>query len=150
MFQLDGNILLCADIDEISKCLKLEGGTWMEHSSLNKRRAWETVVPTKTATFIFGGNKSRKTYEYLPKDSTTWLMGKTEIPGCFFKGCAIAVKSDQEIWLIGGYQTLKRILSFNVKDHTLSRTTFSVECGKAWTQMCFHPKHQQSHDNWWL
>ena len=87
---------------------------------------------------------------YLPKDSTFLLMGKTEIPVGFWLGCAIAVKSDQEIWLIGGAQTDKRILSFNVKDHTLSRTTFSVECGKVWTQMCFHPKHQQSHDNWWL
>ena len=55
---------------------------------------------------------------YLPKDSTLLLMGKTEIPVGFLVGCAIAVKSDQEIWLIGGIQTEKRILSFNVKDHT--------------------------------
>ena len=30
-------------------------------------------------------------------------MGKTEIPGGFNYGCAIAVKSEKEIWLIGGY-----------------------------------------------
>ena len=45
-------------------------------------------------------------------------MGKTEIPGGFYYGCAIAVKSGQEIWLIGGAGTEKRILRFNIETHT--------------------------------
>ena len=40
------------------------------------------------------------------------------IPDGFWDGCAIAVKSEQEIWLIGGYETEKRILRFDVKNHT--------------------------------
>ena len=45
-------------------------------------------------------------------------MGETEIPGVGFEfGCAIAVKSGDEILLIGGQNTEQRILSFNVKDH---------------------------------
>ena len=46
------------------------------------------------------------------------LWGKTEIPGGFFDGCAIAVQSKQEIWLIGGTGTENRILRFNINDHT--------------------------------
>ena len=45
-------------------------------------------------------------------------MGNTEIPKGFKDGYAIAVKSDQEIWLIGGIGSSERILRFNVKDHT--------------------------------
>ena len=45
-------------------------------------------------------------------------MGSTEIPGGFEDGYAIAVKSGQEIWLIGGAGTEKRILRFNIETHT--------------------------------
>ena len=101
------------------KCLQLDHGTWKDHSAFNEDRFWHSVVTTKTAIFTFGGMGSPKTYEYLPKGSTTWLLGKTEMPESFcFKG-AIAVKSASEIWLIGaGYRTNRKILSFNVNDHT--------------------------------
>ena len=139
LFQLDGNILLCAGIDDISKCLKLEGGAWVEHSSLNKRRVWEMAVPTKTATFIFGGIRSRRTYEYLPKDSTTWLMGKTEIPGGFHYGSVIATKSEKEILLIGGTHTEERILSFNVNDHTFQELPSKLNVGRHRHRCAFIP-----------
>ena len=108
----------CLELNNMKKCLQLKIGSWEEHSTLNKERVYHSTVTTKTAIFIFGGLNSRNTYEYLPTDATTWLMGKTEIPGGFAAGCAIAVKSEQEIWLIGGVATGKRILGFNVKDHT--------------------------------
>ena len=114
----------------MQKCLQLDHGTWKEHSTLNKERLFHSAVTTQTATFLFGGDYSRKTYEYLPKDSTTWLMGKTEIPGGFSRGCAIAVKSDQEIWLIGGRRTYKRILSFNVKDHSFQELPSQLNVGR--------------------
>ena len=103
----------------MEKCRKLDNFTWQNHSTLNRKRISHSAVTTKTATFIFGGSHSKKTYEYLPKGSNIWLMGKTKIPGRGINdGYAIAVKSDQEIWLIGGQYTEKRILSFNVNDHT--------------------------------
>ena len=114
----NGAVLLSGGTPIWKKCLKLDHGTWKEHSTLNLERRYHSAVTTQTATFIFGGSYSSKTYEYLPKGSTTWLMGKTEIPGGFDNGCAVAVKSDQEIWLIGGMFTVNRILSFNVDDHT--------------------------------
>ena len=94
----------------------MDHGNWKNHSTLVRRRDWHSAVTTQTATFVFGGgySYSRTTYEYLPKDSTEWLMGKTEIPGEIYDGCAIAVKSEKEIWLIGGSGTEKRILKFNV------------------------------------
>ena len=46
-------------------------------------------------------------------------MGETEIPGIGLAGgCAVTVKSEQEIWLIGGAGSSKRILSFNLNNHT--------------------------------
>ena len=106
----DGAILLCGGEYNPQKCLQLDHGTWKEHSTLNQERVDHSAVTTQTATFLFGGLYSEKTYEYLPKGSTTWLMGKTEIPRRFSIGCAIAVESDQEILLIGGLGTEKIVL----------------------------------------
>ena len=103
-------------MDETIECHQLDNGTWKFHSSLNKPRIGHSAIATPTATFVFGGDLKGKTYEYLPKDSNTWLMGKTKIPRAnFIIDCAIAAKSGQEVWLI---QSFKKILSFNINDHT--------------------------------
>ena len=135
----DGAILLCGDKNNLQKCLQLDHVTWKEHSTLNQERHSHSAVTTQTATFLFGGNHSRKTYEYLPKGSKTWLMGKTKIPGGFSEGCAISVKSDQEIWLIGGLNTEKRILSFNVNDHTFQELPFLLNIGRRGHECAFIP-----------
>ena len=62
-------------------------------------------------------------------------MGKTEIPGGFSNGCAIASKSGQEIWLIGGGSTQKTIISFNVNDHTFQILPFQLSFGR-WGHRC--------------
>ena len=142
----DGNILLCGGFGNPEKCLQLDHGTWREHSTLNRNRVWHSAVTTEIATFIFGGGYSRTTYEYLPKGSTEWIMGRTEIPGGFEYGCAIAVKSGQEIWLIGGGRTEKRILSFDVESHTFQVLPFQLNVGR----QGHHSKHQQNHNNWRL
>ena len=110
-------ILLCGGVNNKQKCLQLDHGTWKEHSTLNEKRSFHSAATTQKATFLFGGFH-QFTYEYLPKDSKTWIMGKTEIPEGFVGGYAISVKSGTEIWLIGGVSTGRRILSFNVNDHT--------------------------------
>ena len=95
-------ILLCGGISIEKQCLYLDGGIWEEHSILNKKRIYHSSVTTQTATFIFGGEHSKKTFEYLPKDSMEWIMGETEIPGRGFElGAAIEIKSKQKILLIG-------------------------------------------------
>ena len=135
----NGAVLLSGGTPIWKKCLKLDHGTWKEHSTLNLERRYHSAVTTQTATFIFGGSYSSKTYEYLPKGSTTWLLGKTEIPGGFFQGCIIAVKSDQEIWLIGGMFTEKRILSFTVNDHTFKEMPFQLNIGRIGQKCAFIP-----------
>ena len=111
-------ILLCGGKNNKQKCLQLDHGTWKEHSTLNEKRSFHSAATTQKATFLFGGFH-QFTYEYLPKDSKTWIMGKTEIPEGFDRGCAISVKSGTEIWLIGGAEgNGKKILIFDVNDHT--------------------------------
>ena len=82
----------------------MDHGNWKKHSTINKNRVSHSAVTTQTAIFLFGGGYSRTTYEYLPKDSIQWLIGKTEISGRgFSSGCAIVVKSGQEIWFCNNY-----------------------------------------------
>ena len=119
MVMQSGTILLCGGLENLSNCLQLEKGNWKEHSTLNMRRIGHSAVTTQTATFVFGGYYSCMTYEYLPKDSNKWLIGKTRIPGGFDGGCAIAAKSGKEIWLIGGSDCERRILKFNINQFLL-------------------------------
>ena len=139
MVEHNGTMLLCGGLDNEKKCLQLDQGTWKVHSTLNVERAWHSAVTTQTATFIFGGCYSDQTYEYLLKDSTRWLMGKTEIPGGFMYGCAIAVKSDQEIWLIGGFRNRNRILSFNLESHTFQALPFQLNVERQGLRCAFIP-----------
>ena len=136
----NGTILLCGGWDNKQKCLQLVHGTWNKHSTLNEKRVWHLAVTTQKATFIFGGWDSKTTYEYLSKDSTEWIMGKTRIPGGFDRGFAIAVKSGQEIWLIGGDGTEKRILSFDVESHTFQELPFQLNVGRRRYICAFIPK----------
>ena len=136
IFVQNGTILLCGGNYTEKECQQLDIGTWKRHSTLNVGRVRHSAVTTKQATFLFG---SSKTYEYLPKDSTTWLMGQTDIPGGFSDGCAIAVKSEQEICLIGGSKTQKRILSFNVNDQTFREWPSRLNFGRIGHRCAFIP-----------
>ena len=126
----DGEILLFAKFldDEMSesklKCFKFNKDFSKDrvHSvCLAKEDALgSSFVTTANATYIFGGHNDPTRYEYLPIGSTTWHEGKNQIPGGFEFGCAIAIKSDQEILLMGGRNKSHRILSFNTTDHTFN------------------------------
>ena len=135
----DGTILLCGGFGNEKKCLQLDNGTWKEHSNLNVERALHSSVTTQKATFVFGGYYSKTTYEYLPKDSNEWMLGKTEIPGGFVDGYAISVKSEQGIWLIGGLTAEKRIISFDVRSHTFQVLPFQLNVGRVRHRCAFIP-----------
>ena len=135
----NGKMLLCGGYDNAKACLQLDSGTWKAYNALNEKRFEHSSITTQTASFLFGGLDSKTTYEYLPKDSSTWLMRETEIPGGFLGGAAISVKSEQEIWLIGGESTGKRILSFRVKDHTFQELPFTLKQEKPWAKCAYIP-----------
>ena len=134
-----GTILVCGGNPNLSKqCYQLKGKTWTKHSNLIKRRLRASAITTKDATFLFGGGFG-KTYEYLPKGSTEWRLGETEIPGEGFEsGSAIAI-SDEEIWLIGGQNTEKRILSFDVKNHAFTELPITLNIGREFHRCEFIP-----------
>ena len=46
----DGTILLCGGFGNSEKCLQLDHGTWKEHSILNKKRFYHSVVTTENPT----------------------------------------------------------------------------------------------------
>ena len=126
----NGTMLLCGGRNNYQWCLQLDCRIWKKHSILNDQRGLHSAVTTQTATFLFGGCHSKESYEYLPKDSTTWLMGKNEIPGGFCDGYAIASKSGQEIWLIGGNETENRIIKFDVKNHRFHFLSTQLNVGR--------------------
>ena len=148
----NGTFLLCGGLKGFRKCIQFDHGTWKNHSTLNRIRDSHSAIATQLATFLFGGYshdvftredvygfdpviKSHKSYEYLPNNSNTWLMGKNEIPGGFYSGCAIASKCGWKIWMIGGLENEKRILSFDVKEHTFQELPFQLNVER-WTHRC--------------
>ena len=133
-----GGILLAGGLFDEKSCLQFENGAWKEHSTLNEDRVGHSPVTTNSATFIFGGI-DLSTYEYLPKDSKLWLLGKKEIPRGFENGCAVSVQSGKEIWLIGGLRTGKRIMSFNVNDHTFQILDYQLKIGRSHQRCAFIP-----------
>ena len=139
MFIHDGFLMVCGGgtcaydshygKKESWKCFQFKNGIWNKHSNLIRKRADSATVTTDKETFIFGGTQSMKTYEYLPTGSKKWKQGKpNRLSGGFLNGCAIEVKSKQEIWLIGGRRTRKNggrgaylddmILGFDINSHT--------------------------------
>ena len=136
------SVLLCR---VEANCFHLNQGIWKKHSKMNRVRNYtSSVVSTKSATYFFGGCgrdsygryfENRYSYEYLTQGSSTWILGKNEIPGGLKHGCAIAVKSEQEIWLIGGYDTEERILRFNVSDQSFEELPMKLNIGR-WGHRC--------------
>ena len=129
MFIHDGALMVsagdcCSHRKAPWKCFQFKNGTWIKHSTLNRNRSCAATVTTDKGTFIFGGNLRRRSYEYLPIGSEEWINGDGPLPYDFVFGCAIEVKSKQEIWLIGGIT--RRILSFSINSHTFRELPFKL------------------------
>ena len=133
MTQHNDSILLIGGRFE-RKCFQLVKGqewSWKYHSTLNENRSGASVVSTSKTIFIFGGRGIfDSSFEYLAKDSPSWVLGKTKIPNGFCDGGAIVVKSEQEIWLIGGSTNYNRILCFNGNDHIFEELPLKLNFGR--------------------
>ena len=134
MFIHNGNIMVCVGFgkDKIMKrCLKLENGIWKSHSFFKRRRDGASIVSTDFGIFVFGGCFSSSSYEYFPNGSKKWKMGKSKIPnGGIAQGCAIEIKSKQQILLIGGARSESRILSFDMNTHQFNPWLTTLTYGR--------------------
>ena len=140
MFVQNGTIHSSGGRKNEQKCFQLNCDASKEPNVLHKKRVYHSAVTTPTATFIFGGMYSLKTYEYLPKNSTNWILGKNEIPRYgFLNGFAIASKSGQEIWLIAGDVSKQRIVCFNVKHHTFQELSAKLNVKRSGHKCAFIP-----------
>ena len=108
-------ILICGGYNNEKTCLEMKQNNWEHHSSnLNEKRRLASAVSMPTGVFIFGGEESKTTWEWLPSGTKVWKNGGT-IPGSGFReGCAVQT-SKNEIALIGGEDTEKQILKFNIE-----------------------------------
>ena len=110
-------------------CLELNHDTWKQHSDLNDERLYPSVVTTEMATFVFGGKSPQNystgiSYEYLPNGCTTWKVGTSQIPIWFEQGCAVAIPSDKNIWLLGSICAMNRIIKFDIDTHVFQDLSY--------------------------
>ena len=138
IFQHNDSIMLCGGWNNLEDCLLLERGKWIHYNTLNQGRTFASVATTNRAIFIFGGSRSPHTYEFLPKNSKVWELGKTRIPGGLLRGSAITLSQD-EIWLIGGINTGRRILCFNTRTHSFKELSTKLIQGRYGHQCAFIP-----------
>ena len=128
-------------------CYEIVDGNLKKHSTLvESRGVTPSAVTISYGTFFFGGYRSgyrsgykKDTYEFLLHGSSEWQIGKTKIPGGFSRGCVIALKSKPEIWLIGGYETRRRILSFNLETHSFTVLPTKLLVGRSRFQCSYIP-----------
>ena len=143
MFLHNGSLMFCVMgyAQAVShKCFQLDKGKWKRHSKMNYPRDGAKVVSTDKGTFLFDGSMSSKTYEFLPKNpgAKKWIVHKKrQIPGGFISGCAIEVKSKQQIWFIGGRPESihgpnyhDRILSFDINTETFQELSTKLNLGR--------------------
>ena len=117
----DQKILLCGGWNEKS-CREMKSNNWEQHSSLNEERSHASAFVMKTGIFLFGGESSPTTWEWLPNNgSPQWIPGDSDIPDPGFdNGCGVKI-SETEIALIGGavynsgWKGIKKLLIFNTE-----------------------------------
>ena len=134
-------ILLCGLTTNLKDCFVLEKRSLSLHSTFNRGRYLAVPISTNSGTFIFGGLHDQTTFEYLPKDSTTWILGNNDIPEGIRDTCAIAINSDQEILLIGDINPSfnRRILKFDVKNHTFEEMSTKLIIGRSGHRCAYVP-----------
>ena len=75
IFEYNDSIMLCGGWNNLEDCLRLERGKWVHFNTLNHGRTFASVATTTTSTFIFGGSRSPRTFEFLSKQSKVWELG---------------------------------------------------------------------------
>ena len=107
-------LLICGGYNNEQNCLIFKENNWLKHSFLIEPRKHASTVTMPIGTFIFGGDSSPNTSEFLPNGSKSWKIGP-DIPGKGLNsGCGLRI-SNHELLLIGGYWSKRKIIKYNTK-----------------------------------
>lgn len=132
-------LLLTSNGDNILNCggsrnkncynLEIQAERWNQHSILTQVRSFSTAVTMANGVYIFGGESSPTTSDFLPKNNNgVWQAGPA-IPNGFKWGCGLKI-SEEEILLIGGQGTEDRILHFNTRTNSFSTWESTLQQGR--------------------
>jgi len=97
----------------------VEGGVWKSHSQLRQPRQNSYAITVPIGTYIFAGDDSPASSEFLPANSNTWLKGPT-IPGTggIKAGCMVKVSATELLFIAAGNQ----VVSYNTDAFKTSDT----------------------------
>lgn len=131
LFPHGNNILICGGnpLEQMQSCIEYNEGNWKKYNSLTAERDLATMVPMKEAVYIFGGQQSKETSEYLRHDNDTWQKGPDIPNGGLLYGCGVGI-SETKMLLIGGYDNPRQILMFNTEDNSWHSTSIKLEFGR--------------------
>ena len=116
MFMHANRILVCGgyqDSNSSPECYRYERYRWKHYNTMHQKRTYAVGVQSDYGYFVFGGDTSPSTSEYLPKNSNQWKSGPY-IDGGINGGCGVSLP-DGSIFLIGGKgnHTRKRFLKYD-------------------------------------
>ena len=109
----NGDILSCGG--ENQQCFILENRKWVEHSTMNKVRIGAVGIQMPNGIYLFGGNKSPNTSEFLPNDSSVWEQGPN-IP--YFYSSLISFGSN----FLRKMSAVHLECNYKVRGHAISKT----------------------------
>ena len=138
----DQDILLCGGIEEGSEkhCKILSSNsTWenFKNDLLFPRQDSLSITTEKGVTYIFGSHLKGggwTTSEYFSSAGQEWLYGP-KIPGKGIRdGCGVTI-SENEILLIGGDDSLTRIIKLDLNTGNWTNPSISLKYGR-WGHKC--------------
>ena len=112
-----------------------ESKTWMHHSNLTQARNLATSITMPNGAYMFGGDYSTTTYEYMAKNDKFWQKGSGSIPDGFWAGCGVRL-NNYEVALVGGSGTESRIMKYNTATNTFSTLNAQLRKPRAYNS-CF-------------
>ena len=99
------------------QCYKLVNDKWQKQTPLTQPRMFAVGITMADGIYVFGGKDSPLTSDFLPNGQSEWQAGPAiPEPGIKY-GHGVAI-SPTELLLVGGMETMKKILKYNIESRT--------------------------------
>lgn len=135
IFLHQGRMIHCGGNINPGECFVLENGNWSHHSFLTKYRSCATAVSMKDKVYIFGGEDSTGSSEFLSHDSEDWQEGPSAPDNILAKACGARI-SDNELLIIGGNTFWNRIIKLTTEDNKWHQTNIQLQDGRSGGHAC--------------